>query len=379
MTQRFTIDGSDDLESTLASYCEQARSGIIRIIPPRRIRALLLGGGYGRGEGGVLKTAVGDKPYNDLEFYVLLSGYDKINNKLFHHRVEELARELTSRFGVDTEFKLLALRKLERSSVSMFYYDLVTGHRLLQGEDSWLAGCDQHRAAHRIPLHEATRLLFNRCSGLLYSQERLERDVFNADDADFVGRNLAKAKLALGDVILALRREYHWSCRERHKRLRKLEADGSLQSFSSVLPLHAQGVEFKLHPVQMDRSPGEFLPELDFIKEIAARLWLTLEEARLGKSFADTCAYSFDPACKCPETRPIKNRLINARRFGATKILDQTYPRERLLRSLPLLLWSSQSIAEPRILSFLQKQLRTSAATYPELVRAYEALWRIYN
>jgi hypothetical protein len=379
MTQRFTIDGSDALENALAAYCEKARVGILGIIPRSRIKAVLLGGGYGRGEGGVLKSATGDKPYNDMEFYVLLSGSDIINTRRYHHRVEELARELTANAGIEVEFKLLSLQKLERSPVSMFYYDLISGHRLLHGDDSWLVRCAHHRSAHRIPLHEATRLLFNRCSGLLYSQEKLRRSDFTEDDADFVGRNLAKARLALGDVILAMRREYHWSCRERHKRLRKIEAEGGLQNFNSVLPLHGQGVEFKLHPTQSARSVEEFRAELDFIKDIAAQLWIILEETRLGKPFGNVERYSLDPSSKCPETRPFKNRLINARRFGIKALTDKSYPRERLLRSLPLLLWVPEDIQQPKTLSFLQEQLRTSASSYPELVRAYAALWRIYN
>ena len=379
MTHRFTIDGSEALETALANLCEQARSGILEVFPPRRIKALLLGGGYGRGEGGVLKTEEGDKPYNDLEFYLLLSGSDLLNNKLYHHRVEELAHQLTGTVGIEVEFKLLTSRKLERSPVSMFYYDLINGHHLVHGDETWLARCQHHRAAHRIPLYEATRLLLNRCSGLLFSQEKLSRPEFSAAEADFVGRNLAKAKLALGDVILAMRREYHWSCRERHKRLRKLEADGALQSFHSAVPLHSQGVEFKLHPVYSARSVSEFRAELDFLKELASRLWLLLEEARLAKSLVDLPDYSTDRASKCPETNPLKNRLINVRRFGAAGIFDHTYPRERLLRSLPLLLWTPDCVNDLKTQFFLQQQLRTTAATYSEFVRAYEALWRVFN
>jgi hypothetical protein len=379
MNQRFTIDGSDALENMLATLCAEAGAAIRTIIPERRLKALLLGGGYGRGEGGVLKAEAGDQPYNDLEFYILLAGSDIVNTQRYHHLVEELSRELTLKAGIEVEFKLLGLARLERSAVSMFYYDLISGHRLLHGDESWMSGCAHHRSAHRIPLHEATRLLFNRCSGLLYSQEKLWRPHFTLEDSDFVGRNLAKAKLALGDVILAMRREYHWSCRERHKRLRKIEAAAGLQNFTSVVPLHAQGVEFKLRPVRSTRSVDELRAELEFLKEVAARLWMVLEESRLGKTFGSTANYSFDPIAKCPETRPFKNRLINARRFGAMGLLDRSYPRERLLRSLPLLLWRPDFTISAKAISFLQGQLRTSASSYSELVRAYEALWKIYN
>jgi hypothetical protein len=377
MTTRFTIDGSDALESELAELCARADNGILRVMPSRKIDALLLGGGYGRGEGGVLRTSAGDKPYNDLEFYVIHNSADLLAEKLYGAKIHHLAEELTVLAGIDVEFKLLSRAKLQKSPVTMFYYDLIAGHRLVHGSDSWLATCEHHRSAHRIPLYESTRLLMNRCSGLLYAQERLARANFTAADSDFVGRNLAKAKLALGDVVLAMRGQYHSSCRERQKRLRKFEAEDP--SLSSIVPLHAQGVDFKLHPVKDDRPAAAFRAELDFLKDLAREQWLALESRRLNKIFNSIPDYSFSAGDKCPETDASRNRLINARRFGVREMLNSRYPRERLLNTLPLLLWESEKLEQPETVAFVQKQLRTHEKEFSALVRAYEAIWKIYN
>jgi hypothetical protein len=377
MTARFTIDGSDALETALAELCARAKGHILRVIPPQKVQALLLGGGYGRGEGGVLRTAQGDKPYNDLEFYILHASPDLVFEKLYHSAVHRVAEELTASAGIEVEFKLLSLQKLQKSPVTMFYYDLVTGHRIVYGTDGWLAGCEQHRSAHRIPVYEATRLLMNRCSGLLYAKEKLARSTFILEDSDFVGRNLAKARLALGDVILAMRGQYHWSCRERQKRLRKLEAEDP--SLTSIVPLHAQGVDFKLHPTKDERPAEAFRPELDYLSDLARELWLTLESRRLNKEFSSISKYAFSSANKCPETNPRRNRFINARRFGMTGLLETRYPRERLLNTLPLLLWETANVCQKNTLQFIQKQLRTRANDFSALVRAYESLWRLYN
>src|SRR6185437_1721005 len=71
---RFTMDGSDALEKHLARICEKVLGGVRALISENKLEALVLGGGYGRGQGGVLKTNSGDAPYNDLEFYVFLRG-----------------------------------------------------------------------------------------------------------------------------------------------------------------------------------------------------------------------------------------------------------------------------------------------------------------
>lgn len=379
MTQRFTIDGSDELESTLEVICERACNDILKVIPRDRLHAIVLGGGYGRGEGGVLRTSGQDLPYNDLEFYILAIGQDVLLQRKYRKVLAHVAEELTDWAGIEVEFKLISVSKLERSPVTMFYYDLVSGHRLIFGEDSWVVRCEHHRAAHRIPLHEATRLLFNRCSGLLYSQEKLQRTKFTEEDSDFVGRNLAKAKLAFGDVMLAMRGQYHWSCQERHKRLRKLDAEGGLLIFDGIIALHAEGVAFKLHPFRSNASAASLSAELRSLKLHGRNLLLALESRRLGKTFNDIAEYGFDSDAKCPETNPLKNRLINLRHFGVAGGLTSTYPRERLLRALPVLLWEPDLTKDPATLAYLQKQLNTTGRSYSELVRAYEELWRAYN
>ena len=77
--KRFTVDGSAGLEQQLARICEKARAELLALFPPDKLEAVLLGGGYGRGEGGVLITQAGDQPYNDLEFYVFLRGANWVN------------------------------------------------------------------------------------------------------------------------------------------------------------------------------------------------------------------------------------------------------------------------------------------------------------
>src|ERR1051325_3043262 len=249
---RFTIDGSAELENHLAGICQKVLAGIRSVVPGNKLEAMLLGGGYGRGRGGVLKTTAGDRPYNDLDFYVFMRGSRALNESRFGRALGRLAGELSVDAGVEVELRLDSLSKLRRSCVSMFYYDLVMGHRRLWGHDNVLRGCEHHRQAEQIPLSEATRLLMNRCSGLLFAKERLRREPFTSEDADFVGRNLAKAQLAFGDVVLTAYGQYHWSCRERHARLERIDSATAPAWLPQALVHHSAGVNFKLHPCRTD-------------------------------------------------------------------------------------------------------------------------------
>jgi len=248
---RFTLDGSAALESHLRQTCEQVLIGVRTLIPAAKLDGLLLGGGYGRGEGGVLRAPAGDLPYNDLEFYVFLRGNAVLAERQFRQPLHELGEKLSPAAGLEVEFKVLTLDKLRNSPPSMFYYDLVMGHYWQMGDDALLTGCEHHRDAAKIPLHEATRLLMNRCSGLLFSLARLAGEKFTTDDADFVGRNLAKAQLAFGDVLLAAHGQYHWSCQERHQRLEQLDFSPlvPLGGSSKVSPCRRGGIQAASHSI----------------------------------------------------------------------------------------------------------------------------------
>lgn len=191
---------------------------------------------------------------------------------------------------------------------------------------------------------------------------------------------MAKAKLALGDVILAARGQYHWSCLERHKRLAKSDATAKIPSLDVITSLHEQGVEFKLHPSRCRQNSAELRPEFEFLKDAAREIWLWLENRRLGRVFKRIQDYALDESNKCPEKSGWKNRLINARAFGKTAILSSRYPRERLLNSLALLLWVPETVKDAELRQHVCGQLQAStAADLRGLTDAYERLWKRYN
>lgn len=236
--QRFTLDGDAALEQHLARACERVLSGVRGLIPAAKLEAVFLGGGYGRGEGGVLRTASGDQPYNDLEFYIAVRGNRHLNELRYRRAVEVLGEILTQLAGLEIEFKITSLAEVERQPVSMFSYDLLCGHRVLSRDGSppavppdWAL---RHRDATAIPTMEATRLLMNRGTGLLLAGRKLAAETLAPADADFIRRNIAKAQLACGDAVLASRGRYNWSCRERHRRSsssrRSIRRPGTIRS-----------------------------------------------------------------------------------------------------------------------------------------------------
>jgi hypothetical protein len=381
MRQRFTIDGSPELEQRLEELSEQLRQAVANAIPESKLEALVLGGGYGRGEGGVLRTQRGDEPYNDFESYVFVRGSRLINQRRYGPKLHQIERELSRAVGLQVELKIDSLGCFAERDVSMFSYDLVSAHRVLFGGADVFSGCGRHRCASNIPLSEATRLLFNRCSGLLLVRELLTEQTLDAEDADFIGRNIAKAQLALGDAVLTVAGQYHWSVRERERRLRRLPSALGIPARELVLDYHRAGAQFKLHPQRIHQSTSDFSEKHRAVSRLASELWLWIEARRLAHPFKTVQQYALDERNKCPETPSFKNCLLNLQQFGPRGLMHQAnrYPRERLFNSFPLLLWNGEVSREPAIRKHLQRQLQSTASDWRGLVSAYKEIWPSYG
>ncbi|RYD35579.1 MAG: hypothetical protein EOP86_08125 [Verrucomicrobiaceae bacterium] len=391
----FTIDGSPALEDRLAAVCRAAGEGACAIVPANRLQAMLLGGGYGRGEGGVLHEAGTDHPYNDLEFFVFIKGPVPLSDRQFRAAFDQLGHRLTEEIGIEVEFKIYSLERLQAGETTMFHYDLASGHRVVSRcgsatEAEIQAACAPHLAAERIPLHEAARLMMNRCSGLLYAARRLRAADFGPEDADFTARNLAKLRLALGDILLAGRRQYHWSCRERHRRLMEdsffaMEAAPEGVSSAQLRAWHEQGVAFKLRPRHSRESREALAAAHRELMAGAWAVWRWLEARRLGRGAGQPADYAADPGSKCPETLALKNTLVRLRAFGpAAWVRDvlkgraMRYPREALFRTLPVLLWGPDPLPR-KDLDWCGSLLHAPVPDWSGGVAAYERLWRRFN
>ena len=91
--------------------------------------------------------------------------------------------------------------------------------------------------------------------------------------------------------------------------------------------------------------------------------------------------YALDRGSKCPETKPLKNALVRALAFGPAAAISSDrwrYPRESLLRVLPVLLWQSDNFSADTA-ALAERWLRTPAPSWNDAVAAYEGLWCRYN
>jgi hypothetical protein len=379
---RFTIDGSAELERLLAEDCQAVLRGVQKIIPASELEALVLGGGYGRSQGGVLRTDSGERPYNDLEFYVFVRGNILMARLRYNGALQALGESLSPGMGLHVEFKLESLEKFRHSTTTMYSYDLVAGHKIVSGDKNLFDGCKHHLIARQIPPSEATRLLFNRCSGLLLVKNLLRGRKLDTEQTDFIGRNLAKAELGLGDAVLTFFGRYHWDCRERHRRLMKLKPSDAPPWLMELRRHHEEGVEFKLHPRRSNNSRAELESHFAELQRLGLKVWLWLETQRLDKQFESARDYALSDVRKCPGSIMFRNCLLNVKSHGLRAFLTPgcfRYPREKLFNALCLLLWDEAVLRDAAMLQRLQKILRAESTCWDDLISAYQRLWQNYG
>lgn len=368
---RYFVETEPELAATLDRFLARLAADLGAQPFSRGVAALVLAGGYGRGEGGVFRPAEAGRAelYNDLEFFVFVR--DRATAAALAAWCHRWERDGTAELGLDVEFKRLPADVLASAEPTMFYFDLLQGHRVVWGDAGILANAPAAlRDPARIPLSEPVRLLFNRGSGLLFARWRLAE---RPDDADgFVERNHAKARLALADAVLAAAGRHDGSCRERARRI--VEADfPKPPDFSRLQQWHADGVQFKLRPRHRHPGAAALAEENRELTAAWLNVFLWLESRRLGTELRQGADYLRLPGRLFPQSSPGRNFLLHARdraRRGAALPHWLDYPRAALQRALVAA--HSANLGE----TMAAKCIGETAAAWRD---SYRRWWSFYN
>jgi len=291
---------------------------------------LVLGGGYGRGEGGVMTFSPTPAFSNDLDYFLF---HETPASSELIKWAREIERAESALLDIDVEIKTMKPSGIGDPTGSMMFSDLVAGHIPVAGDASFLKAMAGTLDFSKIGSTEATRLLWNRGSGLFFSRCRIP----DQREMGFVIRNHAKVKLALGDSWLCLNGLYTPQCRERGRRLSASQLPDSL---SWLVHWHEEGVNFKFRPFAGGITWKELAEESEALIKAWGEVFLLAESARLGKAFPDFSVYL--KACRLMPEHPLfKNLVISARdllKRGACLRPLGDYPRASLMRALPCLL-----------------------------------------
>jgi hypothetical protein len=195
-----------------------------------KLLGVVLGGGYGRGEGGVATMPGGSQRLsNDLDFYLVVEdGSSAAEMESASRALEPIARRWSERLGIDVDFcPPKTPWRIRHDQERLMIQELLHGYFDVAGEkgEVLFSGVER-RQPSEFPWTEAVRLLVNRGAGLILAR--------TSDDPQFVVRNVNKCVLGAGDALLIARGGYRWRAEERAKAL--------------GLPLYADAVAWKFRP-----------------------------------------------------------------------------------------------------------------------------------
>ena len=306
--ERLVQDALDGIRASIAASPESSA-----------IRAVVLGGGYGRGEGG---STPDGKPYNDMDFFVVMN--DRKPSPELRKLLSGISAEWHGKLAVDIDFCCVkSLKTLCKDADTLMIQELFAGCRIIFG-DEHVFDTAPRRPFSELPWTEAARLLLNRGAGLLFARQRAS----DPAEADFVRRNLHKAALGCGDAILVVHHDYRTTGTERLAALRKY------YEASWLIPAYEDALAFKYAPCAGKEPKYEHLLDC----------WLrtmTLVTTEVTRHIASADAYF--SACRMAEVGPrsLKSMILS---LCSSPVLPSllsplaVHPRVKLLRLLTLCL-----------------------------------------
>ncbi len=240
----------------------KAIGGEIDSLRVPRLQGVVLGGGYGRGEGGCIGAALS----NDLDFFAVTEeGASASEIAVLVAALEPVSRRWTERLGVDVDFTVRTPWRLRHDQVRLMIQELIHGYFDVAGKKGaeMFKGIEV-RPPSAFPWSEAVRLLVNRGVGLLLAHERMSAETTNDQRAtsNFILRNINKCILGAGDARLIARGGYLWKAEERAAALGE--------------PLYSAAVAWKFRPrkesvCSWEEAQAEWLKAVDEVMSAGRR------------------------------------------------------------------------------------------------------------
>ena len=322
----YTLRGSEALDAKIDVHMEH----IHKTVMPH-CDALILLGGYGRGEGTpFIKPDGSQAPFNDYDMVVIV---DTVNTAVKLH-FQALERQLSDDLMIPVDLCPYAKSELPSREFSLLNYEMKYGHMVIRGDEHILDALPAY-PHDAIPLTEGARLLLNRGKLLLDIKRRLSSPgAFTETERIRFIKFIHKVLLAFGDAALLAAGQYDISYAVKKERIRNI---GPCPDRERVIEGYLQAVALK--------EWGDFQALEDY--DIAAEFRKTTE---IYLRFLPW----YRSHCTNRECSALKALALNLRWF---KRISTRHPRTRLYDAITELLQDRSRMSHER---FYELQRRFS-------------------
>lgn len=340
MNNVYARDGSEEfnqrLDNTLSRIADK-----VELEMGVNLISLILGGGYGRGEGGVVIKDGIEMPYNDLDFALVVANKSKVP----WDKLNSIRSEFAGELGIHVDFsRPLTVKDIENWPCWLMWFDLINGHISLKGPTDLLKRHAPDIFGQPLPAIEGTRLLLNRGTGVLWAL-RVTRNVEKEPDEDFVRRNYYKCALALGDSLLIAFKRYTTQYFGRDVLLGDLSADEPEVRALDLMEMYVEALKFKFRP-DLVSTDSKSENELSELAHKWGKTFLLVETVRTGRQWKSLDEYVQWHGIREKDQHTLKATFRNILYNISMGKFSLRYPREDLYRQLPLLLGLVQKVCD---------------------------------
>ncbi len=343
----------------LAQVCDI----VMRHLDKSQLCALILLGGYGRGEGGLITHPVSGQlyPHNNFDLLLILNNQMKVTPRL-ERIISDALTPLRQQAGLGIDISVTSISKMRNANCRVIWYDMRHGHRTLLGDANFVPSLTQH-TVQNIPHWDARNLMINRGSLLLVNRFLLSQSTPDVYRTTII-KHAMKAIIGYGDALLFCLGKYHWSYAEKQQRM---------ANENSIAPdfkqLYLQAMNFRFSPCYAQFQNINLASWNESIVNTLQPVHLRCERQRLNNqdlTWKSYLKYAADNAFWDPESQ-LKNlvkRSLERLRTAGHRIIEGHSPwtyqaltqAEKLPLCFPYVLYrqedlSAQQRLDPNVLT----------------------------
>jgi len=217
--KQLTYYYNKEVENYLSEVLKEVSIVFKEMFSEKETAALILIGGYGRGEGGIVLENDRYRPHNNLDLLYIYNRNIAIGRiELANKKLQDISRK----YNVGIDMSAIKKQKLLRLEGLVVSYDMRHGHITILGNSNFLK---EHKefSIYNIDSVDIRQLLVNRGTLLLINRILLNKEIQTKEEKKLIIKHTIKAIIGYCDALLYFNDSYHWSYAQKELNMSRLE------------------------------------------------------------------------------------------------------------------------------------------------------------
>jgi len=375
--QHLTYYNNKETEAFLNNVLHEASCVFTELFSEKQTAALILIGGYGRGEGGIVLENGTYHPHNNLDLLYIYNG--NINTGIVEQANIKL-QKIAKKYSIGIDMSAINKQKLMKLDGQVVAYDMRYGHKTLLGDSKFLK---EHNAfsLYNIDPADIRQLLVNRGTLLLINRVLLNKPTLTKDEKKLIIKHAIKAIIGYGDALLYFNDSYHWSYAQKQTNMSELK-----NIDKATKDLYSEAMLFRFMPDYDTYLQKDLKAWNDELIRTLSSIHLECEKINLNEDNLDwenyftialenksypqhnlkqkvkSCLYGVKHISIMKELNSI-NEMSSFMQFGALGVLSLLFP------------YIAYEIYPKHYQSLFQAALQVKESEEDEFLKAYLTLW----